>query len=100
MFSSACSSLAGFLQIFFLLKESELTPSGANLLDGRYAVFGYAVNGQDNLGLMKVGRWLRDGCVSFEVLHTLCINASRATQIKTGLVAIGCILWHLSTQGM
>jgi cyclophilin family peptidyl-prolyl cis-trans isomerase len=44
-----------FLQIFFLLKESELTPSGANLLDGRYAVFGYAVNGQDNLGLMKVG---------------------------------------------
>jgi cyclophilin family peptidyl-prolyl cis-trans isomerase len=44
------------LQIFFLLKESELTPSGANLLDGRYAVFGYAVQGQDNLGLMKVRR--------------------------------------------
>jgi len=42
-------------QVFFLLKESELTPSGANLLDGRYAVFGYAVQGQDNLGLMKVG---------------------------------------------
>lgn len=30
-------------QIFWLLKESELTPSGANLLDGRYAVFGYIV---------------------------------------------------------
>jgi cyclophilin family peptidyl-prolyl cis-trans isomerase len=44
------------VQIFFLLKESELTPSGANLLDGRYAVFGYAVQGQDNLGLMKVRR--------------------------------------------
>lgn len=42
-------------QIFFLLKESELTPSGANLLDGRYAVFGYVTQGQDNLGLMKVG---------------------------------------------
>lgn len=42
-------------QVFFLLKESELTPSGANLLDGRYAVFGYAVQGQDSLGLMKVG---------------------------------------------
>ena len=28
-------------QVFWLLKESELTPSGANLLDGRYAVFGY-----------------------------------------------------------
>lgn len=42
-------------QVFFLLKESELTPSGANLLDGRYAVFGYAVEGQDALGLMRVG---------------------------------------------
>lgn len=42
-------------QVFFLLKESELTPSGANLLDGRYAVFGYVVQGQDNLGIMKVG---------------------------------------------
>lgn len=30
-------------QVFWLLKESELTPSGANLLDGRYAVFGYVV---------------------------------------------------------
>ena len=30
-------------QVFWLLKESELTPSGANLLDGRYAVFGYIV---------------------------------------------------------
>lgn len=41
-------------QVFFLLKESELTPSGANLLDGRYAVFGYVTQGQDALGLMKV----------------------------------------------
>ena len=30
-------------QVFWLLKESELTPSGANLLDGRYSVFGYVV---------------------------------------------------------
>ena len=30
-------------------QESELTPSGANLLDGRYAVFGYVVEGQDLL---------------------------------------------------
>mmetsp|Transcript_16936 Transcript_16936/g.47266 ORF Transcript_16936/g.47266 Transcript_16936/m.47266 type:complete len:456 (-) Transcript_16936:331-1698(-) len=36
-------------QVFFLLKESELTPSGANLLDGRYAVFGYVVSGADLL---------------------------------------------------
>lgn len=52
-------------QIFFLLKESELTPSGANLLDGRYAVFGYAVNGQDNLGLMKV-RQQQQQCMCYE----------------------------------
>ena len=42
-------------KVFFLLKESELTPSGANLLDGRYAVFGYVVEGQDALGYFKVG---------------------------------------------
>lgn len=45
------------LQVFFLLKESELTPSGANLLDGRYAVFGYVTQGQDALGLMKASCW-------------------------------------------
>lgn len=42
-------------QVFFLLKESELTPSSSNLLDGRYAVFGYAVDGQDYLADMRVG---------------------------------------------
>ncbi|KAI8462853.1 MAG: cyclophilin type peptidyl-prolyl cis-trans isomerase/CLD-domain-containing protein [Monoraphidium minutum] len=42
-------------QVFFLLKESELTPTGANLLDGRYAVFGYVTANQDSLGTMKVG---------------------------------------------
>lgn len=56
-------------QVFFLLKESELTPSGANLLDGRYAVFGYAVAGQDSLGLMKVCV-----CVCLCVLRTHCVH--------------------------
>ena len=28
-----------------VLQESELTPTGANLLDGRYAVFGYLIDG-------------------------------------------------------
>ncbi len=37
-------------QFFFLLFEADLTPAGANLLDGRYAVFGYLVEGQDVLG--------------------------------------------------
>ena len=44
-------------QVFFLLRESELTPSGSNLLDGRFAVFGYVTEGQDFLGVMKVGGW-------------------------------------------
>ena len=45
---------SGSSQFFFLLKESELTPSGSNLLDGRYSVFGYVVDGQDALANMKV----------------------------------------------
>jgi cyclophilin family peptidyl-prolyl cis-trans isomerase len=42
-------------QWFFLLKESELTPSGTNILDGRYGVFGYVVEGQELLRDVKVG---------------------------------------------
>ncbi|GFR40727.1 hypothetical protein Agub_g1336 [Astrephomene gubernaculifera] len=42
-------------QVFFLLKESELTPTGSNLLDGRFAVFGYITEGQDALADFKVG---------------------------------------------
>merc|ERR1711879_136236 len=42
-------------RIFFLLKESEPTPSGANLLDGRYSVFGYITQGQDLLNDATVG---------------------------------------------
>ncbi|KAF3437248.1 hypothetical protein FNV43_RR20001 [Rhamnella rubrinervis] len=34
-------------QVFWLLKESELTPSNANILDGRYAVFGYVTENED-----------------------------------------------------
>ena len=41
-------------QFFFLLKESELTPSGTNILDGRYAVYGYVVEGQELLRELKV----------------------------------------------
>ena len=42
-------------QIFWLLKDSEVTPTGSNLLDGRYAVFGYVTEGADNLGNLEVG---------------------------------------------
>jgi len=39
----------GSSQFFFFLFEAELTPAGRNMLDGRYAVFGYTVNGKDVL---------------------------------------------------
>ncbi|PIN00027.1 Peptidylprolyl isomerase [Handroanthus impetiginosus] len=42
-------------QVFWLLKESELTPSNANILDGRYAVFGYVMENEDFLADLKVG---------------------------------------------
>jgi len=42
-------------QFFFLLRDSELTPTGSNLLDGRYAVFGYVTEGKDFLENVKVG---------------------------------------------
>ncbi|KVI02570.1 Cyclophilin-like peptidyl-prolyl cis-trans isomerase domain-containing protein [Cynara cardunculus var. scolymus] len=42
-------------QIFWLLKESELTPSNANILDGRYSVFGYVTQNEDFLADLKVG---------------------------------------------
>lgn len=42
----------GSSQFFFFLFEPELTPAGLNLLDGRYAVFGYTIEGQDALDRM------------------------------------------------
>eukprot|EP00897_Mesotaenium_endlicherianum_P000953 jgi/Mesen1/10859/ME000093S10383 len=42
-------------QIFWLLKESELTPSSANILDGRYSTFGYIVENEELLADLKVG---------------------------------------------
>jgi peptidylprolyl isomerase len=45
----------GSSQFFFFLFEPELTPPGRNLLDGRYAIFGYVISGQDTLGQIKAG---------------------------------------------
>ncbi|MBE9065349.1 peptidylprolyl isomerase [Leptolyngbya cf. ectocarpi LEGE 11479] len=44
----------GSSQFFFFLFEPELTPAGLNLLDGRYAVFGYTISGKEALD--KMGR--------------------------------------------
>ncbi|KAG0558691.1 hypothetical protein KC19_10G047000 [Ceratodon purpureus] len=46
---------SGSSQVFWLLKESELTPSSANILDGRYTVFGYVTENEDLLADLKVG---------------------------------------------
>ena len=42
-------------QFFWLLFEPNLTPAGKNLLDGRYACFGYTVEGADILKEIKEG---------------------------------------------
>ncbi|MBR8835757.1 MAG: peptidylprolyl isomerase [Stigonema ocellatum SAG 48.90 = DSM 106950] len=45
----------GSSQVFFFLFDPELTPAGRNLLDGRYAVFGYVTEGQEVLKELKAG---------------------------------------------
>lgn len=45
----------GSSQFFFFLFEPELTVAGANLLDGRYAIFGFVTEGQEILRLLKAG---------------------------------------------
>ena len=45
----------GSSQFFFFKFDSELTPPGFNFLDGRYAIFGYAVKGDEILEDMKEG---------------------------------------------
>uniref|UniRef100_A0A832H3W0 peptidylprolyl isomerase n=1 Tax=Oscillatoriales cyanobacterium SpSt-402 TaxID=2282168 RepID=A0A832H3W0_9CYAN len=45
----------GSSQFFFFLFEPELTPAGANLLDGRYSIFGYVTDGKDVLDQLKAG---------------------------------------------
>ena len=45
----------GSSQFFFFLFEPELTPPGLNLLDGRYAIFGYLTEGKDVLDNLSAG---------------------------------------------
>ncbi|MBE7383313.1 MAG: peptidylprolyl isomerase [Leptolyngbya sp. SIO1E4] len=45
----------GSSQFFFFLFEPELTPAGLNLLDGRYSVFGYVIDGKDVLDKLGQG---------------------------------------------
>lgn len=45
----------GSSQFFFFLFEPELTPAGLNLLDGRYTIFGFVVEGKEILAKLKRG---------------------------------------------
>ena len=42
-------------QFFWLLFESDLTPAGKNMLDGRYSCFGYTTEGADLLKALREG---------------------------------------------
>ena len=55
----------GSSQFFFFLYEPELTPAGLNLVDGRYAAFGYVVEGFDVLEDLGVD----DGIVTAVVVE-------------------------------
>ena len=55
----------GSSQFFLFLSEPELTPAGLNLIDGRYAAFGYVVDGFDVLNELTAD----DGIVSAKLLE-------------------------------
>lgn len=55
----------GSSQFFLFLFEPELTPAGLNLIDGRYAAFGYVVDGLDVLEELTAD----DGIVTASVLE-------------------------------
>jgi cyclophilin family peptidyl-prolyl cis-trans isomerase len=55
----------GSSQFFLFLSEPELTPAGLNLIDGRYAAFGYVVEGLDVLNELTA----EDGIVSAKLLE-------------------------------
>ena len=45
----------GSSQFFFLKFQTEMTPAGINMLDGEYAVFGYAIENKEIIDEFKVG---------------------------------------------
>ena len=55
----------GSSQFFLFLFEAELTPAGLNLIDGRYAAFGYVVEGFDVLEELTA----EDGIVEARVIE-------------------------------
>jgi peptidylprolyl isomerase len=66
----------GSSQIFFFLFEPELTPAGRNLLDGRYAVFGYLTEGREILDKLKAGDKIESATVVQGIENLLQPQAS------------------------
>ena len=52
-------------QFFWLLFESDLTPAGKNLLDGRYNCFGYTVKNADLLKGVREGDIIKSAKVVY-----------------------------------
>ncbi len=57
----------GSSQFFFFKFDTELTPPGYNLMDGRYSVFGYAIEGKETLAELTAG----DKIISAKVVKGL-----------------------------
>ena len=57
----------GSSQFFFFKFDTELTPPGFNLMDGRYSVFGYTVKGKDVIDELTTS----DQIISAKVVHGL-----------------------------
>jgi peptidylprolyl isomerase len=55
----------GSSQFFFFKFDTEMTPPGFNLMDGRYSVFGYLVEGKDILGKLTT----EDKIISAKVIQ-------------------------------
>jgi len=75
---------SGSSQIFWLLKESELTPSSANILDGRYAVFGYIPRtNEDLLADLKVGDTIKSITITQGANNLQNASSQKTTGVPT-----------------
>lgn len=59
----------GSSQFFFFLFNPDLTPPGLNLLDGRYTIFGFVVDGQEVLEKLKEGDKIKSARVTQGAEH-------------------------------
>ena len=69
-------------QFFWLLFESDLTPAGRNLLDGRYALFGYTLDGADLLKDVKEGDIISSAKVTKGIENLVRGSASSAAAVE------------------